>query len=442
MLKPSSIALPAICLPALAASAPAKPLNPQDEGLELRVTAAADRFLADSGAEALVVVVQLGGDPLLDLSRGTWPDDESAGPETQAPAGWLLEAVLGARLLELAGDGDLRLDDTVLEHIPGLGWDAPGPTLRQLAGHCAGVPALEGWLSAPRSASDDEQAENPVVAWAIEHPPAFAPGSCFEWSEGNLLVLGACLATATEQPLGDFMDELLRSPFSDGFELTLTEGALEGLSPGLGQLLDGRSIAVSPERGVELVRSLGSGTLFEQAALRELRAGVRIDGRDRAPMAYALGSTQLDRSAGTALSGSQANACLRLVHYLPEDLSIAGFCTAPEDDVLQLEPELVRLLLDRPGPAVEDRPLTVDELAAHAGTYQVGCDTLRITVGRAHLALQGEGFENSRLLNQGGSIFLVESDPETRLRFDMVDGVASGFQLEQRGTSARAVRVE
>ncbi|MFF0834717.1 MULTISPECIES: serine hydrolase domain-containing protein [unclassified Streptomyces] len=110
-------------------------------------------------------------------------------------------------LLQLVGEGRLSLDDTVDGWLPGLvrghGNDGRRVTLRQLLQHTSGLPDYIGDVVPDLSAVGYRAnrwatyTSRQRVALAMQHPPSFAPGSGWEYSNTNYVLLGMVIQAVT-----------------------------------------------------------------------------------------------------------------------------------------------------------------------------------------------------------------------------------------------------
>ncbi|MFC7535253.1 serine hydrolase domain-containing protein [Actinoplanes sp. GCM10030250] len=108
--------------------------------------------------------------------------------------GSVSKTFLSTVILQLAAERRLGLDDPVERWLPGTVPSGDGITLRQLLNHTSGLynytDALdlspEGWL--PQRFRSWHPAE--LVAEATAHPPLFAPGTDWSYSNTNYVLLG------------------------------------------------------------------------------------------------------------------------------------------------------------------------------------------------------------------------------------------------------------
>jgi D-alanyl-D-alanine carboxypeptidase len=111
-------------------------------------------------------------------------------------------------LVQLAGEGRLSLDDTVERWLPGVvagnGNDGRAVTVRQLLQHTSGVydytADLAGLFTSPEAFNQhrfDHLTPGALVAMAMRHPPVFAPGSSWDYSNTNYVLAGMVIQKIT-----------------------------------------------------------------------------------------------------------------------------------------------------------------------------------------------------------------------------------------------------
>jgi D-alanyl-D-alanine carboxypeptidase len=110
-------------------------------------------------------------------------------------------------LLQLVGEGRLSLEDTVDRWLPGVvrgqGNDGRLITLRQLLQHTSGLPDYIGDVVPDFSATGYREnrwttyTSEQRVAFAMQHPPAFAPGTGWAYSNTNYVLTGMVIEAVT-----------------------------------------------------------------------------------------------------------------------------------------------------------------------------------------------------------------------------------------------------
>ncbi|WP_232664980.1 serine hydrolase domain-containing protein [Pseudonocardia sp. TRM90224] len=141
---------------------------------------------------------------------------------------------VAAVVLQLAGEGALSLDDTVERLLPGVvagnGNDGNTITVRHLLQHTGGIhdddPGLDtAQLYLERRFRPYPPAE--LVARAMSHPPDFAPGTAWAYSNTGYLLLGMIVEKVTDRPWFEEADARILQPLE--LEHTVWPGDAPGL---------------------------------------------------------------------------------------------------------------------------------------------------------------------------------------------------------------------
>ncbi|WP_405358788.1 beta-lactamase family protein [Kitasatospora sp. NBC_00085] len=117
-------------------------------------------------------------------------------------------------LLRLVDQGRAGLDDPVTKYVP----DVPGGdaiTLRLLADMRSGLFSytadpdfVQAFLTDPARVFTPQQ----LLAYAFQHPADFAPGTQFEYSNTNTVLLGLVIEKISGQPLASFLKQQVFDP--------------------------------------------------------------------------------------------------------------------------------------------------------------------------------------------------------------------------------------
>jgi D-alanyl-D-alanine carboxypeptidase len=153
-------------------------------------------------------------------------------------------------VLQLAAEGKLSLDDTVEHRLPGIVPNGSAITLRQLLNHTSGLfdyTEDQGWI--------DTIVADPSLRWtpaqllhvAFTHPPYFAPGTHWAYSNTNYVVLGLVIEAATGESVAAVLRERIFEPlklrstsFPDG------PAVAEPFAHGYAALPDGNLLDLAP----------------------------------------------------------------------------------------------------------------------------------------------------------------------------------------------------
>lgn len=110
-------------------------------------------------------------------------------------------------MLQLVGEGKIRLDAKVDTYLPGLvrgeGIDGRHITVRQLLQQTSGLPNYTKYLG------DDVRTYDPheLLDLALRHPADFSPGAKWEYSNTNYVLAGLIIQKVTGRPLAQEMDQ-------------------------------------------------------------------------------------------------------------------------------------------------------------------------------------------------------------------------------------------
>ncbi len=205
----------------------------------------------------------------------------------------------GAVALRLVDDGSLSLDSTVGGTLPGLpaAWGAV--TLRQLLQHTSGIPnytKTPGWQAYVGMHLDREVSVTPefLLGFVAQRPLEFTPGSSYEYSNSDNLVIGLMAEAATGQTYSDLLQELvfsplglkqtsvarglqIPSPYVHGYDLAppappedvsgLFDPSLVGAAPG--------GMISTPAELNRFIRAYASGQLIDRSTMVQQRRFIR-----------------------------------------------------------------------------------------------------------------------------------------------------------------------
>jgi CubicO group peptidase (beta-lactamase class C family) len=116
-------------------------------------------------------------------------------------------------LLLLVDAGKLTLDDPLSRHMPELPTWATTVTVGQLMHQTSGIPEYVGLLEAQGFALSDRTTEDQALQALVGVPKLeFAPGSQFEYSNSNYLLLGEIVHRVSREPLPQFLTRQIFHP--------------------------------------------------------------------------------------------------------------------------------------------------------------------------------------------------------------------------------------
>ncbi|MCU1478026.1 MAG: class beta-lactamase-related serine hydrolase [Subtercola sp.] len=183
--------------------------------LTASLDAAARSSFAQAAAPGAIVGVR--------TPQGTWTAAYGiADPGTGAPMtldmhtriGSVTKTFTGTLIMQLAEEGKLSLDDTIGKYIPGIP-NGDIITLRQLADMTSGVasytksPAFtDVYFAKPETIFTPTE----LVAVGIANSPIFEPGTQFDYSNTNIVLLGLVVEKVTGMPVEQVLADKIFGP--------------------------------------------------------------------------------------------------------------------------------------------------------------------------------------------------------------------------------------
>jgi D-alanyl-D-alanine carboxypeptidase len=167
---------------------------------------ALDRLVAD-GVPGVIALTRRGGDVFHAVSGvGDLTTQDPIRGHDRFRIGSITKSFVATVILQLVGEGRLRLDDSVEHWLPGLVPDGAGITVDQLLHHASGlfdyVRDGDTTAVAPYAAGDWAHVWTPqeLVAISTAHPLRFAPGTRWSYSNTGYVVLGLIIEAVTGHP--------------------------------------------------------------------------------------------------------------------------------------------------------------------------------------------------------------------------------------------------
>lgn len=437
-------ALPLLFL-AQAGLSPSEQTDP--DALTLRLGALAGGLLDEGDCRGLVVLAGVGDDVVFEHGWGTAAE---TGPGELFRAGSLVEQMVVVRTLQLAEEGRLALDDPVGKHLPEprLGGEDEDVRVRDLIAHTSG---LQDYVELDFDYEPGE--ELALLARVAALPLETTPGSCCSYSRTNILALGLLVERLDEITLPTSLATYIFEPV----DFASTRSARIAESPGARALQEVGQVVLRSDPGPQpfsaefLVtdaadllrwqRGLVDGTLLPDVEFEELTRAP--EGSSVEACAPAFQPVTLGEYAGVTHGGGMEGDRVHIAHYPALDFTVVVLAHGTQLDAASVARAVTRAVFDIPAPQLVDLPLSPAETESYIGTYQIGCTTLQIAESDGHLVLQSEPHGRVTLLHQGGHVFLDAAESGLRLTFQFEGSApASGFELEERGTSSRAMRFE
>lgn len=191
---------------AMLALAPA--LHSQDNaGLRRRLQAQLDMLLDGSHTPGATAAVVLPDGQVIAVASGfaDTATKERMTPASRMPSGSTGKTFVAAIVMQLVGEGRLRLDDPIGTWFNKDPWfprlpNHAGITVRMLLSHTSGIPdhVIEpAFIHAMLDHPDRVWKPEECVAFILDHAPMSAPGVAFHYTDTNYILLGMIIERVT-----------------------------------------------------------------------------------------------------------------------------------------------------------------------------------------------------------------------------------------------------
>ena len=164
--------------------------------------------------KAVILRVTIDGQEIVTEALGESMTGVPATPEMHFRNGAVAISYMATLLLRLVDQNLVTLDDTIDAWLPDLP-DAARVTLRMLANMTAGYPDFEknaGFQEAYYVDPFREWTTEERIAISLSVPRVFAPGTNWDYSHSNYVIMGQALEKITGQPLDVALQEQVLGP--------------------------------------------------------------------------------------------------------------------------------------------------------------------------------------------------------------------------------------
>ncbi|WP_348260680.1 serine hydrolase [Telmatobacter sp. DSM 110680] len=335
-------------------------------------------------------------------------------PETKFRLGSLTKQFTATLILLLQQDGKLSISDPISKYLP----DSPPAwakiTLANLLGHTSGIPSFTGFKEF-HTWSMSAHTPDEEIALFRDKPLDFEPGSKFDYSNSNFIVLGVVVEKVSGKKYVDLLRERIFDPLGmkdtglDSDELVLPKRAV-GYMPGPHGVEVARSESMSIPWSAGAIYSttgdllkwehgLFGGKVLSADSLKLMTTPGKGD--------YGLGVFIANRdgvrvvSHGGGIEGFNTN-----LMYAPEkQIAVVVLSNVNGGAPDSMGNQLMDTVLGKPVVLATERkavPITKEELAKFAGVYDLAPTfSLTIAVSGDHLTGQGTGQPSTNLMYQG-----------------------------------------
>ena len=190
----------------------ASPANGQEEGRP--VTAIACGVMKDLDLRSAIIQVSIGGRLIYSAALGESAPGMPATTDMHFRNGAIAMSYMSMVLLQLVDENRLSLSDTVGKWLPDLP-AADKVSLEMLANHTSGYPdyvADPEFLAAAKADPLREWSAGELMSYAFNKPLIYPPGTNWNYSHTNYLILGDVIERVTGKQLAEVIAERILDP--------------------------------------------------------------------------------------------------------------------------------------------------------------------------------------------------------------------------------------
>lgn len=207
----------------LAAASPTTMVRKLTPAVTGQLDQAVGRVLHQAGVPGVLVGLWIPGNGSYVRSFGV------ADKSTKTPMSTGLNMRIGSEtktftvtaLLQLADQGKVALDDPISKYLPGVP-RGDQITLRQLADMRSGLYSYTSdpdFQNAFFAAPTQEFTPQQLLGYSFKHPPVFPPGTKFQYSNTNAVLLGLVVEKVSGQSLAGYLQQHILTPSHLGHTL-------------------------------------------------------------------------------------------------------------------------------------------------------------------------------------------------------------------------------
>lgn len=274
-----------------------------------------------SGAEPGGVVLVSKGDQILLREGYGLADVENKVPMTAdkvLPLASMTKQFTAFAVLQLVQSGKLKLDQPVGDVLSNLPPALAKVSLRQLLTHTSGVKNISK-IAESRAARRNEATVDELIAYFKDLPLEFEPGSRFEYSNSNYILLTRVIEVASGSSYPEYMQKAVFAPLSMsatrfGSHTELVPGRAHGYRMVKGKLQNADFISMTQPQGAGALIStvddlnrwhaaLSEGRLVAKTLMAQAFSKVTLKDGSRMPYGFGWMVSQVQGETSNEHSG-------------------------------------------------------------------------------------------------------------------------------------------
>lgn len=176
-----------------------------------------ERLVAAPGGPPGAIATLYRNGRLTTLSAGRADVDRKGAPRAtdQMRIASIAKAFSGALTLNLVRDGKLQLDQTIGQLLPGMPLAWAPVTIAEMLNHTSGLPdytSSKGFAKQARTDPRGFVSPAEIIGWVRADPLGFTPGSSYEYSNTDNIVIGLIVEAVTGETYGEALKRIVFGP--------------------------------------------------------------------------------------------------------------------------------------------------------------------------------------------------------------------------------------
>jgi CubicO group peptidase (beta-lactamase class C family) len=336
-------------------------------------------------------------------------------PDVRFRLGSLTKQFTAALVLLLQEDGKLNIDDPVPKYLPDVPKTWQKINIAHLLGHTSGIPSFTGFKEF-RSWSMSPHTPEQELEFFRDKPLDFEPGSKFDYSNSNFILLGILIEKVSGKKYADLLRERILDPLgmkdtgldndalilprrAQGYSLDDSNGFVVARSESMSIPWAAGAMYSTTHDLLKWDRALFGGKVLSHDSLRRMTTpgkgdyglGLNVQHRDRAMV--------VDHGGG--IEGFNTH-----LTCVPEsEITVVVLGNVNSTAPTRMADQLLAIILGKPITLPGERtpvPISSQELAKFAGSYDLAPDfSVTIAVKEGALFAQATGQPEYRMNYQG-----------------------------------------
>ncbi len=419
-----TMALSAECLAAQA---------PRLARLAARIDSGARALIASKATPSVAVAISRGGRTVYSKAFGKADLEQNvaAAPTTVYRIGSITKQFTAAAILSLVEDGRISLDDQLSKFFPDWPAAGRGVTVKQLLNHTSGIrdyTVIPRWprlmaLPLPRDS---------MLALFRDEPMDFAPGTDWRYDNSGYYLLGVIIERVTGEDYAAYLGRRLLRPLGlKATQYCTNSSLIPSRAPGYNVVAGGFTNAApinvdqafaagalcsTADDLLAWTRGLQGGRVITPASYRLMTTPIPLpNGKDQ-QYGFGLGVGRLAGHRVISHNGGINGFNAQMANYPDDSLIVAVLVNVESREADRFERMVSQWALGVLEEALKNLAVTPDDIARVVGRYVQAETSIEVRFEGGRLVVAGLE-RPSKLLNQGGGDFRLESSPDLHVRF-------------------------